>query len=357
MQRFERLASWLGVEHAIILAPMAGGTSTPALVAAVSNAGGLGSMGAGYMTPQQIAETVAEIRSLTNRPFAVNLFAGGPDGTGSRDSTRMLELMAPHHSRLGLSPPTIPDDFLPPFEQQVAAILDANVPIFSFTFGIPNASIIAQMKTRGIKLIGTATTVAEARALEAAGVDAIVAQGSEAGAHRGTFLASCEDSLVGTMALVPQIADAVALPVIASGGIMDGRGIVAAAALGASGVQMGTAFLVCPECGSAQAYKAAVRKARDDGTILTRAFSGRLAREISNSFATEMKAHERSLLPYPAQNNLTRAMRAAAAKKGDADRLSLWAGQAAALVRELPAADLVEQLIRETAEIAGSIGR
>lgn len=355
MRRFDRFASWLGVRHAIILAPMAGGTSTPALVAAVSNAGGLGSMGAGYMTPEEIARAIVEIRSLTNRPFAVNLFAGGPDGSGTRDSAEMLTVMASFHAKLGLPAPTNPSSSLPPFAQQVKAVLDAQVPIFSFTFGIPEADILVRMKARGIKLIGTATTVAEARALHAAGIDAIVAQGSEAGAHRGTFLASCEGSLVATMALVPQIAGAVPLPVIASGGIMDGRGIVAAAALGASAVQMGTAFLLCPESGASEAYRAAIRAARDDATILTRAFSGRLARGIPNLFATSMKEHERSILPYPAQNNLTRPMRTAAAKKGDADYLSLWAGQAASLARAMPAADLVEQLVKEAAEVAASL--
>ncbi len=355
MRRFEKLASSLGVEHAIILAPMAGGTSTPALVASVSIAGGLGSMGAGYMTPAQIAESIAQVRALTTRPFGVNLFAGGFDGTGTRDAAGILELMAPHHARLGLPPPTTPDDFLPPFEQQAQVIIDAQVPVFSFTFGIPAPEIIAKMKARGIRLMGTATTVAEARALHAAGVDAIVAQGSEAGAHRGTFLVSCEDSLIGTLALVPQIVDATPLPVVASGGIMDGRGIVAAAALGASAVQMGTAFLACPESGAADVYKAAVLAARDDGTLLTRAFSGRMARGIANSFAVEMKAHAHELLRYPAQNNLTRPMRTAAARQGDADRLSLWAGQAAPLARAMPAADLVALLVKESAAIAGSL--
>ncbi len=312
-------------------------------------------MGAGYMTPAQIAESIAQIRALTTRPFGVNLFAGGFDGTGTRDAARILELMAPHHARLGLPPPTTPDDFLPPFEQQAQVILDAEVPVFSFTFGIPAPEIIAKMKARGIRLMGTATTVAEARALHAAGVDAIVAQGSEAGAHRGTFLAACEDSLIGTLALVPQIVDASPLPVVASGGIMDGRGIVAAAALGASAVQMGTAFLACPESGAADAYKAAVLAARDDGTLLTRAFSGRMARGIANSFAVEMKAHTHELLRYPAQNNLTRPMRTAAARQGDADRLSLWAGQAAPLARAMPAADLVALLVKESAAIAGSL--
>jgi nitronate monooxygenase len=351
MQRFEKFAAAIGVEHAIILAPMAGGISTPALVAAVSNAGGLGSMGAGYLTPAQISEAIAQIRALTTRPFAVNLFAGGSDGTGSRDTARMLAAMGPHHARLGLPAATTPDDFLPPFAQQVEAVIEARVPVFSFTFGIPAPELVASLKARGIMLMGTATTVAEARALHAAGIDAIVAQGSEAGAHRGTFLKSSEDSLVGTLALVPQIADATPLPVIASGGIMDGRGIVAAGALGASGVQMGTAFLACPESGAAAVYKAAVIAARDDGTLLTRAFSGRLARGVANGFALDMKGHAHELLPYPAQNNLTRPMRTAAAKQGDADHLSLWAGQAAALARVMPAAELVKRLVTESATI------
>jgi nitronate monooxygenase len=355
MQKFRKLASMMGVEHAIILAPMAGGTSTAALVAAVSNAGGLGSLGAGYMTPDDIAKAIAEIQQRTDKPFAVNLFAGGYDGTGSSNPAAMLKLIAPWHERLGLPPPAAPAGALPPFEQQVEAVLRAGVPVFSFTFGIPAADAMRRLKERGIRLVGTATTVAEARALERAGVDAIVAQGSEAGAHRGTFIAALEDSLVGTIALVPQMVDAVSVPVIASGGIMDGRGIVAAAALGASGVQLGTAFLACPESGAPAAHKAAIRTARDDGTMLTRAFSGRLARGITNAFAAEMLGHETDLLPYPAQNNLTRPIRTAAAKQGSADCLSLWAGQAAPLAREMPAAELVAQLLRETAELLASI--
>ena len=357
MQRFRKLASMMGVEHAIILAPMAGGTSTPALVAAVSNAGGLGSLGAGYMTPDDIAKAIAEIHERTSKPFAVNLFAGGYDGTGSSDTAAMLKLIAPWHERLGLPPPAAPAGSLPPFEQQVEAVLRSDVPVFSFTFGIPAAEIMRGMKDRGIKLIGTATTVSEARALEQAGADAIVAQGSEAGAHRGTFIAALEDSLVGTIALVPQMADAVSVPVIASGGIMDGRGIVAAAALGASGVQLGTAFMACPESGAPPAHKAAIRAAHDDGTTLTRAFSGRLARGITNGFAAAMRGHQDQLLPYPAQNNLTRPMRTAAARQGNADCLSLWAGQAAPLAREMPAAELVAQLLRETAAMLASIAQ
>src|SRR6185437_13147024 len=355
MKRFRQLASMLSVEHAIILAPMAGGTSTPALVAAVSGAGGLGSLGAGYMTPDDIAKAIAEIKERTDKPFAVNLFAGGYDGTGASDAAAMLKLIAPWHERLGLPPPAAPAGSLPPFEQQAEVVLRSDVPVFSFTFGVPAAGIVRQMKDRGIKLVGTATTVAEARALEQAGADAIVAQGSEAGAHRGTFIAALEDSLVGTIALVPQMVDAVSVPVIASGGIMDGRGIVAAVALGASGVQLGTAFLTCPESGAPPPHKASIHAARDDTTMLTRAFSGRLARGIVNEFAAAMRGHEDELLPYPAQNNLTRAMRTAAAKQGSAGYLSLWAGQAAPLARELPAAELLAQLLRETQAALASI--
>ncbi len=349
MDRFRELASMLGVEHAIILAPMAGGISTPALVAAVSNAGGLGSLGAGYMTPKEISASISAIRSLTDKPFAVNLFAGGYDGTGGVDLSPMMEVVNFYHTRLGLPAPTVPGGSLPPFEEQVEVVLRSDVAIFSFTFGIPDARVIERIKARATKMIGTATNVAEARALAAAGVDAIVAQGSEAGAHRGTFLGALEDSLIGTMALVPQVADAVSLPVIASGGIMDGRGIAAAAALGASGVQLGTAFLVCPESGAPRAHKAAVLAARDDATVLTRAFSGRLARGVSNSFTTSMKGREPLFLRFPAQNNLTRPMRSAAASQGITDYISLFAGQAASLAREIPAAELVDKLVRETA--------
>ena len=355
MKRFRACASMFGVRHAIILAPMAGGTSTPTLVAAVSNAGGLGSFGAGYMTPEEIAQSISAIYSLTDKPFAVNLFAGGDDGSGSVDPSAMMELMAPYHARLGLPAPTAPAGSLPPFEEQIEVVLRSNVPIFSFTFGIPEARVMSRMKERGIRVIGTATTVSEARALEAAGVDAIVAQGGDAGSHRGTFLGALEDSMVGTMALVPQVVDAVSIPVIASGGIMDGRGIVAAAALGASGVQMGTAFLVCPESGAARAYKDAVLAARDDNTVLTRAFSGRLARAIANAFTVSMKGRESRFLRFPSQNNLTRLMRSAGARLGDADCLSLFAGQAASMAREIPAAELIEKLVQETAAATAAL--
>src|SRR5207249_4470536 len=209
------------------------------------------------------------------------------------------------------------------------------VPVFSFTFGIPSRAVLDACRRAGMLTMGTATCVAEARALEAAGVDMVCAQGAEAGGHRGVFDRNVEPPLIGTMALVPQIVDAVRVPVIAAGGIMDGRGFAAALALGASAVSMGTAFLRCPEAGTSAPYRAALREARDDATVITRAFSGRAARGLANRFTREMAAAP--LAPYQVQNSLTREIRTASARRGDAALLSLWAGQAAALAREVPA--------------------
>jgi len=355
MQRFRKFAADFGLQHAIVLAPMAGST-TPALVAAVSNAGGLGSLGAGYMTPEEIVKAVAEIRSLTSRPFAVNLFAGGTDGAGNPDPSRMRELLAPYHARLGLPAPGGELNPPPEFDRQIEAVIDLAVPVFSFTFGIPRRELLGQLRQRGTRIIGTATSVAEARALSQAGVDAISAQGSEAGGHRGTFAGPPEHSLIGTIALVPQIADAVALPVIAAGGIMDGRAIAACAALGASAVQMGTAFLVCPEASLPAPHKTALLRASADTTVLTRAFTGRLARSIPNTFTQEMEGRESAFLPYPRQHLLTRPMRAAAAAHGDGGLLSLWAGQAAPMAREMPAVQLVARLVAETDAALAALG-
>ena len=341
----------LGIAHPIIQAPMGGGITTAELVAAVSNAGALGSLGAAYLTPTQVREAIAAIRQRTDRPFNVNLFADGADGAGSHDASAMMEVLARYHEEVGLPAPVPPTPTASPFEAQLEAVLEAAPPIFSFTFGIPKGAALAALKAKGITVLGTATTVAEAEQLRAAGVDAIVAQGAEAGAHRGTFAGSFEAGMVGTMALVPQVVDAVDVPVIAAGGIMDGRGIVAARALGASGVQMGTAFLTCRESGAAQAYKVAVRAGRDDQTAITRAFSGRPARGLVNEFLLALRGREETILPYPLQNAATRPLRQAAAARGDTRFLSLWAGQAARLARDLPAADLVRQLVRETEEV------
>lgn len=345
----------LGISHPIIQAPMAGGGDTPDLVAAVCNAGGLGSIGAAYLQPAQIAETAAAVRSRTGSPFAINLFTPPDRSNPSFDPAPMLAKLAPYHDELGIPLPPVPDSPpRPALDGQIAACLDCGAAILSFTFGILPPQAIVQARARGILTIGTATTVAEAVALQSAGVDAVVAQGSEAGGHRGTFLGDFESSLIGTMALVPQIVDAVGVPVIASGGIMDGRGIAAALALGASAAQMGTAFLACSESGAPAAYKDAIHNAAASDTAITRAFSGRYARGIRNRVMSELDAEPAAILPFPYQNAMTRPMRTAGAQRGKAEYLSLWAGQGAALARDLPAASLMERLV---AEIDDSITR
>jgi nitronate monooxygenase len=256
--------------------------------------------------------------------------------------------VAPFYAELGLSAPVAPSPPADSFDEQLAATLESGAAVVSFTLGILPASAIDAIKGRGMFLIGTATTVDEAVALERAGVDAAVMQGSEAGGHRGTFGGDFDSAMVGSIALVPQAVDAVTLPVIASGGIMDGRGIAAALTLGASAVQMGTAFLTCEEAGIPEAYKQAILAARENETRLTRAFSGRPARGIINRFMTEVEAGADAILPFPLQNALTRPLRNAAAKQGKAEYLSLWAGQGVRLARRQSAATLIARLVQET---------
>jgi nitronate monooxygenase len=337
----------LGVELPIIQAPMGGGPSTPALVAAVSNAGALGSLGAPYLTPEQILNAVRQVRTLTDKPFAVNLFAGAYQTENAIDPAPMLTLLGEAHAALGLPPPVLPVLPPDPFAAQLAVVLEARPPIFSFTFGIPKPQEIARLRAHDIAIVGTATTVEEARLLEAAGVDGILAQGAEAGAHRGTFSGRFEDAMIPTLELVRGVSRAVALPVIASGGLMDGAVIKAALEAGATAAALGTAFLACPESGASRAYKQAVLGALTDTTVITRAFSGRPARGLANAFIARLRDQEAAILPYPLQNALTRAMRAAAAERGDSGFLSLWAGTGVVRARALPAGELVKVLASE----------
>ncbi len=341
----------LGIEHPIIQAPMAGGPSTPELAAAVSNAGGLGSLGCAYLPPEKIVDEIRRTRALTRKPFSVNLFCGGYDAQAKGDATPMLALLGEIHRELGLPAPTVPQLPPDPFPRQLEVVLEERVPVFSFTFGVPGGDVIERLKTRGIAVIGTATTADEARMLEQAGVDAIAAQGSEAGAHRGTFARAFEESMVPTLELVRAIASTCSLPVIASGGLMDGHDIARALAAGASAAQMGTAFLACPESGASPAYKRAVLSAKEDTTEITRAFSGRPARGLRNKFMAQLQERKNTILPYPLQNALTRPMRTAAGKQEKPDYLSLWAGTGVARVRTMPAAELVARLVAEIEEV------
>lgn len=337
----------LGIEHPILLAPMAGSGGTPELAAAVSNAGGLGAWGGAYAKPDEIVATIRRMRQLTPRPFNVNLFAGGYSSVSSVDPQPMLDLVAEAHAALGLPPPVLPPVPTSPFDEQLEAVLQERPPVFSFTFGVPPADQLAALKQCDIIVVGTATTVPEAQQLAGAGVDAIVAQGVEAGAHRGSFAAPFEDSMIPLAALVRGIHCAVEVPVIASGGLMDGRDIAAALALGAAAVQLGTAFLPCPESGAPAAHKRALLEARTDETVITRAFSGRPARGIKNTFISMVDAKPGAILPFRQQNDLTRPMRNAAGGQGAAGYMSLWAGQGVARSRALPAAELVARLLEE----------
>jgi len=345
-----RITEALGIEHPIVQAPMAGGPTTAALVAAVSNAGGLGSLGAAYLSPEKLREKVGEIRALTDRPFNVNLFVPAPFEADPRGIERVNELLAPYREELGIRSPGTPSSFEESFDDQLAVVIEERVPVFSFTFGSPSPDLTGRLKENGTTVVGTATTVREGLRLEEDGVDLVVAQGSEAGGHRGTFLGDFGGALVGTVALVPQMVDAVSVPVVAAGGIMDGRGLAAALVLGAGAAQMGTAFLACEESGAHPEFKRAVLEAAEDETAITRAFSGRAARGIKNRFLAEVGAHEKDLAPYPVHNALTRDVRAAAQKQDRPEFMSLWAGQAPRLARRTKAADLV----RETAAGAES---
>jgi nitronate monooxygenase len=337
----------LGITHPLIQAPMAGGPSTPELVAAVSNAGGLGSLGSAYSTPEQITADIQKVRALTDKPCNVNLFAGGYAPESPVDAAPMLALLAEIHEALHLPAPTLPPWPKYPFEMQLQAVLDARPAVFSFTLGIPEPDAIARLKAAHIAIFGTATTVQEGKMLEASGVTAIVAQGAEAGSHRGTFAGPFESAMVPTLELVRSLRAAVSAPIIASGGLMDGRDIAQALARGASAAQLGTAFLTCPEAGTPEAFRRAILTAREDTTVITRAFSGRPARGMMNTFISKLEGKEKIILPFPLQNALTRPMRTAAAKRGESGYLSLFVGQGVTRARALPAAELVSRLVAE----------
>ena len=344
-RRSARLTSLLGIEHAVVGGPMAG-VNTPELVAAVSNAGGLGSLGCGMMEPAAIEAAITKIRELTDKPFAVNLFITPQPVADEAQILRMQARLAGYRSELGLPRGKLPSTFAPNFAEQFEVLHSARVPVFSFTFGLLDRERIAALHAQGTLVIGTATCVREARDIAAAGCDAVVASGIEAGGHRATFAVPIEQSQLGLFALLPQVAAAVNVPVIAAGGVMTAEQIAAAMLLGAGGVQLGSALLRTPECGASDAYKAAVAGVEDIGTRLTRAFSGRPARSVVNRFMQEIDAAG-DIPEYPIQNKLTQDIRAAANAQGKAEYVSLWAGQAAALASTDPAGEVVRRLQRE----------
>ncbi|MFC5862538.1 NAD(P)H-dependent flavin oxidoreductase [Acidicapsa dinghuensis] len=351
MPHDSRLAGLLGIELPILQAPMAGGPSTPKLAASVSNAGGMGSLAGGMSSPDRIREEIAATRRLTERPFAMNLFVLETPHPAPEVVEHAVKLLQPLRDELGLPPQPPITKFCESFDEQFEALLESEPAVASFTFGILSESQVEALHRRRILVSGTATTVAEARAWQAVGADMVCAQGADAGAHRGTFLDSYENSLIGTMALIPLVCDAVKIPVIAAGGIMDGRGIAAARMLGAFGVQMGTAFMLCPEAGTSQLWRDALRNGAEHPTRVSRVYSGRAARGLVNEFMLRLSPHEHEIAPYPIQNALSGPIRRAAAQANRPEFLSLWAGQGVGLCREVPAGELVRILARETQEM------
>ncbi len=347
------LTEGLNIRYPIIQAPMAGGVTTPELVAAVSNAGALGSLAAGYMEPENIRTAIAEIRSRTDKPFAVNLFIPQPPSPDPEPIARAHELLQPYRQELELPETDTPLDSLPNFKEQLAVILEEAVRALSFTFGVPQPEELEALRQRGIVALGAATNLLEAITLEESGVDVIIAQGFEAGGHRATFVSPPERSLVGTMALIPLLADHITIPIVAAGGIMDGRGIVAALALGAEGVQMGTAFLACPESGARPEHKEKLLNGTETDTILTRVFSGKPARGIGNRLTEELAARQHELPCYPIQHALTQDIVRAAGERGKPEFMPLWAGQGCSLSTAKPIEELFDAWIEQVNRLTG----
>src|SRR6266403_3721460 len=353
-----RLTAKLGIDYPVIQGPL-GGLSSQKLTAAVSNFGGLGSFGAHGLAPEAIKDVIAEIRSHTSKPFAMNLWVSMEDeGARTADENafnRSLAQLAVHLAALGAARPTYKPYSPKRFEDQARVLLDANVPAFSFIFGIPAREILEECRAKSIVTIGAATTPEEGAALQEAGVDAVVASGFEAGGHRGSFLRPAEDSLTGTLSLVPQVVDMVTAPVIAAGGIADARGVIAALALGAEAVQMGTVFLACEESGASRLHRQALREKKAGHTALTKGFTGRLARGIHNRLLEELNQEGTAILPYPLQRGLVRNLAIPAEAAGRSDLLPLWAGQSANLSACTNVPAFLNALIAEISEIAGPV--
>src|SRR5699024_3480824 len=343
-----KITQYLNIKYPIIQAGMAGGVTTPELVATVSNSGALGNLGAGYMSPEQMRENIRKIKQLTDKPFGVNLFIPETPEVSEEEISKVNEWLQPFREELNLpeeSEVKKPSALL--FEKQLKIIIEEQVPICSFTFGLPSKETVQQLKKENIIIIGTATTVNEAIANEENGMDMVVVQGSEAGGHRGTFMGSFEDGMIGTMALVPQAVDYVNIPIIAAGGIMAGRGVLSALILGAQAVQIGTAFVTSPESGAKEQHKEAILNSVEENPVVTSTFSGKPARGIRNDFITKMEKYEEKLPKYPIQNTLTKSIRKEAAKQNRPEWMSLWCGQNLRSSKQQAASEVISEIITQ----------
>ncbi|MGH8661642.1 MAG: NAD(P)H-dependent flavin oxidoreductase [Burkholderiales bacterium] len=351
------LCDRLGIRLPIIQAPMPS-ASTPALVTAVSKAGALGSFGSNLSQPEAMLREAEAVRAQTRLPFNMNLFVSRQPAEIAVAAQRgALDAVAGYYKEFGLPlPEPVRAPYAPDLEAQLRAIEEIRPAVFTFHLGDLPQQRVRHIQGLGVKVGGSANCIAEARHLEALGVDFIVAQGAEAGGHRGSFLRDPYQSMTGTLALVRMIARNVTCPVVAAGGIMDGAGIAAVLALGAQAAWLGTAFIPCAESGASREHKQSILDAKEDATLVTEKFSGKPARAISNRFMREMHARAAPQLAFPAQNAVTRPLRAAATKAGNPDFVAMYAGQAAPLSRALPAADLVAALEAETLEALDRLG-
>jgi len=344
------LGERLGLRLPIIQAPMAGGPSSPELVAACSAAGALGSFGHAYTQPEEMKKQAAAVRAKTDRPFGINLFVSPQPGPVDMvHQSAALAALGPWYAEMGLpAPEAARPAYAPDLEAQLAAVAEIRPVVFTAHLGELSEKWAREFRSLDIRLGASATCIAEAQRIEALGFDFVIAQGGEAGGHRGTYLRDPYEALTGTIALTRLIVRAVRIPVVAAGGIMDGAGLAAVLSLGAQAAQLGTAFIPCPESGAPAIHKQAVLAAREDATRITEKFSGKPARGIVNRFLREAEAKHFPKIAFPAQNILTGRLRAASAKAGNPDFYALWAGQAVALARALPAAELIAQLEQET---------
>jgi nitronate monooxygenase len=342
------LQALFGVSLPVIQAPMAG-VQGSALAVAVSNAGGLGSLPCAMLAPDAMRKELAAIAAQTSKPYNVNVFCHVPPTPSAAREAAWREALAPYYAELGIDPATVPaGPGRLPFSREAADVLaEFRPPVVSFHFGLPAAELLARVRSWGARILSSATTVAEARWLEAQGVNAIIAQGLEAGGHRGLFLSDDTTTQVGTLALVPQIARAVRVPVIAAGGIADARGVAAAMALGAAGVQVGTAYLLCPEATTSALHRAALKSDAARVTALTNLFTGRPARGIVNRLMRELGPMSPSAPAFPLATAAIAPLRARAESLGSGDFSPLWAGQNTAGCKEIPAGQLTRELASE----------
>ncbi len=350
-RRKGRLAERLELEYPIVQAPMAGAQDA-ALAIAVSGAGGLGSLPCAMLAPDTIRQETRRIRSATNRAFALNFFCHADPEFDAATDEGWKAALSPYYREMGLSEdvPSVPAR-LPFGEQQCALVEELSPPVVSFHFGLPRPELLARVKKTGAVILSSATTVGEAKWLQQHGVDFVIAQGAEAGGHRGMFLATDPAAQIGTMALVPQVVDAIKVPVIAAGAIADGRGVAAALCLGADAAQIGTAFLQTPEAKISNLHRQALREAPAEDRVLTNVFTGRPARGIRNRIIDEQGPISANAPAFPLAANRIMPLRATAEKRGSGDFSPLWSGQAGAIGTDLPAGELVRRIAADAAEI------